>query len=1443
MPAFPDQKSRQTVYENANADKKHSVSDHKQLPRTMSSKTHNLPSISNEKPHSQFSKQTCSHSDSPNTNFDFPQVPLLSSGSGSTQVDTDHFLDVAVGQIQSQALVDSGAVISCASSSFVSSLDTALLKWSEPTFKRAVGVGGEQHKIDSCVTFSFQLGASTFTHTFHVLPGHHPMILGLDWLKQTGAQVQFGKQSCITVHNMHLPLVSRSFSVATKETTHIPARSVCFISVDLPPNIPLHRPIYIEGKDLVHVHPSVHVTPAVDEYTATGQGKCRLVNSSNSPVTIPKGFTLASAQPIHPDDLCSFQLPQQVASTATSQGDNEEDPNVLKDNIEFHISQALTPAQKKEMLQLLVDNRKVFSTCTAELGQTDLIEHSIDTGDAKPVNQRSYRVSPKHRQDLDDIIDDMLKHGLIEHSTSKWSSPCLLVDKQDGTKRLVVDFRRVNKVCIPATYPMPTLEAIWEAIGECKPLYFSTMDLWSGFHQIPLSPESKEKTAFSTMDRHLQYCVMPMGLAGSPITFQQLMVNVLRDLQFKCTVVYADDIICYSSNFSDHLKNLQMVFDRLAKAKLTLKPSKCQFGVSTVKYLGHILSSTGVTPNPEKTAIIDRFPKPKTVKHIRRFTGLTNYYRRFIPNYSAIVSPLTNLLKKDTKFVWSSDCEKAFQTLKTLLVSEPVLRYPDHSKHFYLTTDASTHGISYILGQKDDTGGHYVCYYGARSLKPNEKNYGITDLEALAVVTGVEKYHTYLIDKPFTIITDHEALKHMVQAKFQGTSGKLARWAQILMPFQYTVQYLPGRKNSSADCLSRIQHIVDPAAPLSSLSIQDLPKLSPTDNSNSKHVTGVLQYHLEWNTNCAKLPIIQSPLQVPPLPTLCPTDTAPSPEVISDTDVVPDKTEVHFKNLPQAQQQCAEIGPRYRYHAQGTLPSDQALNKRIVAEKDCYTVLENILYHLPRPSKLNPVPHRQVVVPSHYRHSLLQEFHDSIMAGGHQGFDRTYCSLKQYYYWPNMYKDTYEYVRGCLPCQTSKRAYHSHPPPLKPLPVAEVFERLHIDYLGPLTKTAEGYTNILVVVDSSSKWVEAFPTYTQTAKETAKILYREILTRYGAPRVLVSDRGKSFMNSLIQGLCELFSVKLARTSPYKPSTNAPAERINGFLLASLRSYCKPDHSNWPDILPGILMAHRATPATQSTGYSPYYLLFGKDMQRPIDVALRPKDSLPENTRECLDTFVENLKVTRAIAANNQQQQLEKNKVHFDKKAKQPDFKVGDLVKMKNHQKVVGRCPKLDPGWLHQFIIAEEGPNFTYKLRNTMTQKQTDFINARHIEPLHTQPTFPAAPDDLQSSQEQSTAGSQANPSQNTPDLPTAPVPNDPAPNQGPSDVNFELHPIVAIKRASYYKGEKWYKVKRHNLKGLYDVRSDLIPEALRSHFHANYNFQGKKKKKPVTQFVHTNNTA
>lgn len=403
-------------------------------------------------------------------------------------------------------------------------------------------------------------------------------------------------------------------------------------------------------------------------------------------------------------------------------------------------------------------------------------------------------------------IDTMLEDGIIENSTSPFNFPVILVPKKgtdsNGKKkyRLCVDFRQLNKACVPISYPLPRIEQILDGLGKSR--YFTSLDLASGFHQIKVEKEDRHKLAFSMGFGHYQYRRAPFGLKNLPYHFQALLNTVLTGLQgIKC-FVYLDDVIIFARNFREHNEKLIEVFERFRDHNLKLQPEKCQFLMTEITYLGHRCSDQGIRPDERLTKVILEYPRPRNVVQVQSFLGLANYYRKFIEGFARIAAPINSLLKGGVKFIWSPDCEDAFEGLKVALTSSPVLAYPDFDKHFEVICDASNHSVGAILEQEGR-----VIYYASRTLNPAERRYSTTEREMLAIVRATKVFKCYLLGREFTIFTDHQALAGCIRST--DTTSRMLRWTQRLSEFDYKIIHKPGRKNVNADCLSRIPEVVE----------------------------------------------------------------------------------------------------------------------------------------------------------------------------------------------------------------------------------------------------------------------------------------------------------------------------------------------------------------------------------------------------------------------------------------------------------------------------------------------------------------------------------------------------------------------------------------------------------------------------------------------------------
>ena len=452
--------------------------------------------------------------------------------------------------------------------------------------------------------------------------------------------------------------------------------------------------------------------------------------------------------------------------------------------------------QRKELAEVITQYREVFPDVPSK---TNLIEHDVDVGDSAPIKQHPYRVSPMKKELLDKEVQYMLKNDIIEESQSNWSSPCILVPKHDGGFRFCTDFRKVNDKTKSDSFPIPRIADCIDQIGNAK--FVSTFDMLKGYWQVPLTQRAREISAFVTPSGLYQYKVMPFGMKNAPATFQRMVNKLVRDID-GCEG-YIDDVVIFSDNWSDHIRQIERFFQIMLEAKLTINLMKSEFSKATVKYLGHIVGQGQVRPLDAKIQTIVKFPIPTSRKELARFLGMAGYYRNFCLNFSDIAAPLTNLLSKKVKFVWTDDCQLAFDKVKLLLQKSPVLKSPDYEKPFKLIIDSSDVGTGSVLVQEASDGlDHPVSYFSKKFLK-YQKNYSVVEKETLGLVLALEHFDVYLGSTPFKIkvYTDHNPLTFLKTMK--NKNQRLVRWSLALQEYDLEIQHIPGSENVVADALSR----------------------------------------------------------------------------------------------------------------------------------------------------------------------------------------------------------------------------------------------------------------------------------------------------------------------------------------------------------------------------------------------------------------------------------------------------------------------------------------------------------------------------------------------------------------------------------------------------------------------------------------------------------------
>lgn len=439
------------------------------------------------------------------------------------------------------------------------------------------------------------------------------------------------------------------------------------------------------------------------------------------------------------------------------------------------------------------------------LSKTSLLKHVIDTGSAAPIKQSQYIISPYVQKEVHAEIDRLLAIGAIYPCSSAWNNPMIVVRKPTGKVRLCLDARKLNAVTAKDAYPQPQLNRILAQLTGTRVL--SAIDFSDAYHQVELHESSKQKTAFSISGKgFFAYARMPFGLCNSGATLCRLIDQVLGcDLE-PHVFVYMDDVIIASETVEHHLELLLKVAQRLTNAGLTISSEKSRFCMKRLKYLGHIIGEGNISLDTSGITPILEYPTPKCLKDVRRLMGMANWYRRFIPNFATISAPLSDLLKKGKAFQWTPAAGKAFEDLKKVLVSEPVLANPDYSKPFTIQTDASDCGIGGVLVQGSGDNEKAVAYF-SQKLSATQQKYQTTERECLAVIVAIEKFRPYIEGVHFTVVTDHASLQWLQNLK--DPSGRLGRWALRLQPYDFSLVHRPGRQMVVADALSRAVEMVD----------------------------------------------------------------------------------------------------------------------------------------------------------------------------------------------------------------------------------------------------------------------------------------------------------------------------------------------------------------------------------------------------------------------------------------------------------------------------------------------------------------------------------------------------------------------------------------------------------------------------------------------------------
>lgn len=1082
-------------------------------------------------------------------------------------------------------------------------------------------------------------------HVFIVADIVDEVIIGADFMINNGINLHMGQQ-IMTWRNVEIQLdvgyksKAQVRKIVADEHGRIPPRSEALIWARIEGDCVDNRLWVVEPAE---IKKELLTAKALVKPSQGGRIPVRVLNLSSHEKVVNKSHDIGRCDPAEAIINCE--------TTSGPAKMTPKDHEVFEEHVNKWVAGLPAPDRNKAR-QLLKKHASAFALKSKSQGRTAIVKHTINTGEARPIKQAPRSVPLAKRDEVKRLVNEMERDGVIEPSSSPWSSPVVLVKKKDGSTRFCVDYRKLNDVTKKDSYPLPRIDDTLDTLAGTK--WFSTLDLQSGYWQVEIAEKDKEKTAFSASNGLWQFKVMPFGLCNAPATFERLMEQVLRGLNWKTCLVYLDDIIVMGKTFDAHLKNLAEVLQRISSAGLKLSVKKCALFQKEVKYLGHRVTAAGISTDEDKIRAVKDWPRPQNLHELRSFLGLCTYYRRFVPNFASIAASLHELTKKSRTYHWAEAQEKAFQALKKLLCTAPVLSYPVAGEKFVIDSDASGYGIGGVLSQVVNGTEKVIGYY-SRILSKPEKNYCVTRRELLAVVECIKHYHKYLYGQHFTLRTDHSALRWLLQ--FKNPEGQLARWIERLQSYDLSIEHRKGAKHNNADALSR----------------------RPCD-AECRH--------------CARAESNEGIVDV----RLMHIDSGEDWSAAQRGDDI-------LAKIISAKE--ADIRP-----PRNEISAESPLAKAYWAQWDSLSLINGCLYRKWE-STDGKTTSNLVVVPASKKADVLKEFHNG-PSGCHLGVTKTLEKLKQRFYWVGCQQDVAEWVANCPNCITAKGPVRRSRGRLQQYNVGAPFERIAMDVAGPFPISSAGNRYVLVVMDYFSKWPEVYAIPNQEAKTVVSVFVNNWICRFGVPIELHSDQGRNFESAIFKEMCEVYGIRKTRTTPLHPQSDGMVERFNRTLEDYLKKVVSAQQKDWDEHIPTFLLAYRSA-VHDSTSKTPAKIIFGAELKLPGDLQFGIKPTPPNEDADNSTQAQNELNELHNFVRTRIKMTSDKMKARYDMAANTEGFTEGQLVLLFNPQRKKGLSPKLQTHWEGPYRVIKRLNDVVYRIQKCNSPRAK--MKVVHLERL------------------------------------------------------------------------------------------------------------------------------
>lgn len=1108
--------------------------------------------------------------------------------------------------------------------------------------------GITNHMIESMGTTHIEMkfGSKWIKHKVHVVPDTFEIpvdgMLGKDFLKAFECNIDYATMT-LTVNLHDVSITVNIFEGPDNNTLVIPPRCEVIRHFKVSSKVSLTEDQVLNPKEIL---PGVMLARSIFNPNSPF---IRVINTTDKP-------TLINRMLPNSENLSHFDI---YSVDEVSQADKSRCKKISE-----LISEGVPSYVKDDLNKLCLKYSDVFALKTDKMTVNNFYSQKLRINDHDPVYVKNYRLPQSHKEEIDKQVNKLLQDGLIEPSSSNFNSPLILVPKPTlgGEKRwrMCVDYRLVNKKLTADKFPLPRIDEILDGLGRAK--FFSVLDLFNGFYQIPLHEDSRDITSFSTPAGSFRWKVLPFGLNVSPNSFSRMMSLAFSGANQIQYFLYMDDVIVIGSSVKHHLKNLEGIFEICRNRNLKLNPLKCKFFRTEVTYLGHKCTADGILPDPDKLRCVMDYPVPNDKDEVKRFVAFANYYRKFIKDFAAISRPLNLLTRKKSVFVWTQQCQKSFETLKNKLTNPPVLAYPDFSKPFILTTDASGFACGAVLSQIVD-GEDRPIAFASKPFTKGEVNKITKEQELIAIHWGVKHFYPYLYGTFFTIKSDHKSLIYLFSLK--DPSSRLTRIRLDLEEHNFVIEHIKGKDNVVADALSRIH--IDELKSVKYL----VKKVLAVQTRSKTRANNLIRDAVEKKLN-EKEPTMYELLRG--------TDIEANPRII--TIVKNNRANIgvyttrNIKEKPVIEIDVSLVGDE-RTSLENCFSQLNVEARRLNINR-MNIKNEDILFSLFKAHNVKAiatkvlkdltiliVPTVETVKDRNRQLELVRKFHDDNIMGGHPGQKRLLAKIRQWYNWKGMTKDVSRFVKTCESCMLNKvKAGNKEPLVLTDTPF-KMFDKIVIDTIGPLPLSQAGNRYAVTIICDLTKYVIATSIPDKEAITVAKALVTNFVLIFGIPSRILSDLGTEYKNEIFARLAEILKIEHSFSTPYRHETVGSIERNHRTFNEYLRTYLPEGRHEWDELLKYFVFTYNITPNIGfDLKYCPYELVYGKTPQL-LDAIKSDRIDPVYN----VDDYASEVKFRLQLAHRHARDLLEKakvrNKLNYDVKSNPIKLKKGDVVVLTN----------------------------------------------------------------------------------------------------------------------------------------------------------------------------------